>query len=380
MEKIFLPLMILFHVQGLETLPLTELCQKWELFTLAYNSPKYLFNFVLFYSTMVQIAWIILSDEAKRETALLLTFILQMSAHISLYRSRRHIKSLLKQISGLFTILETNCNMRGLKITIFIYCICLSSIASTYGTIYLKSIMTINAHHVINNSSYIAEDFKEYFTFILDVKIVSTAFVLCSLNASFGGYYSFACCCVKFLFTKFISRSKFLIVRGDYHTIFRIYDKLIEMIIRMDNFLAYAAFINVLGNLAGIFYTLYALIVLSEDDYLCYIYFLGAVTCYSLWLLMIMLSASAANQAAKEAKASIMSIPGWFPQHSKQLKMLVRKKYKHKEFSLTLWKIYVVKKSMLLSALGTLVTYGMIVGTLGTVQISENIVKNTTTA
>ncbi|GFT43646.1 uncharacterized protein NPIL_602771 [Nephila pilipes] len=241
--------------------------------------------------------------------------------------------------------------------------------------------MTINAHRVLRNSSYIAEEFKEYFLFILDAKIVSTAFVLCSLNASFGGYYCFACCCVKSVFSKFVLRSEFLIMKGDYHTIFLVYDKLIEMMICADNFLAYAAFINVLGNLAGLFYTVYTVIVFSEEDYLCQIYFGGAAMCYSLWLLMIMLSASAANQAANTAKATVISIPGWFPYQSKQLKMLVRKKYKQKELSLTLWKIYVIEKSMLLSALGTLVTYGMIIGTLGTVQNSGNIVvKNTLNA
>ncbi|GIZ04642.1 hypothetical protein CEXT_164861 [Caerostris extrusa] len=40
--------------------------------------------------------------------------------------------------------------------------------------------------------------------------------------------------------------------------------------------------------------------------------------------------------------------------------------------ALTLWKIYRIDKSLLISAIGTLISYGILVGTLGSVQNSNN--------
>ncbi|GIZ04644.1 hypothetical protein CEXT_164871 [Caerostris extrusa] len=40
--------------------------------------------------------------------------------------------------------------------------------------------------------------------------------------------------------------------------------------------------------------------------------------------------------------------------------------------SLTLWKIYRIDNSLLISAIGTLISYGILVGTLGSVQSSNN--------
>ncbi|GBN53132.1 hypothetical protein AVEN_151987-1 [Araneus ventricosus] len=80
--------------------------------------------------------------------------------------------------------------------------------------------------------------------------------------------------------------------------------------------------------------------------------------------LMVILSASSVNKAALTARNMVISLPGWIPQSYQEIKILVRRKYM-KKVSLTLWKIYKIDNSLLISALGTLVTYGFLMGTLG---------------
>ncbi|GBN73401.1 hypothetical protein AVEN_219675-1 [Araneus ventricosus] len=91
---------------------------------------------------------------------------------------------------------------------------------------------------------------------------------------------------------------------------------------------------------------------------------------YLVLLSIIILPAASVNNAMKEAKDIITSLPGWFPEHYMDLKLRIRRKFK-KTTGLTLWKIYVIDKSLLLSLLGTLVTYGILIGTLGTVRSSK---------
>ncbi|GFQ72040.1 uncharacterized protein TNCT_687521 [Trichonephila clavata] len=91
---------------------------------------------------------------------------------------------------------------------------------------------------------------------------------------------------------------------------------------------------------------------------------------------MILYSAAIANEAAMLAQDTVISVPAWFRQNYKELKMMIHRRFKRK-YSLTLWKIYVIDKRLLISALGNLVTYGILLGALGSLQFSrtENLVS-----
>ncbi|GIY03041.1 uncharacterized protein CDAR_511441 [Caerostris darwini] len=92
---------------------------------------------------------------------------------------------------------------------------------------------------------------------------------------------------------------------------------------------------------------------------------------YFLLLLITLTPAAAANQAAAMARERVLSLSVWFPKRYSIIKMHVRRKCMHKT-ALTLWKIYRIDKSLLISAIGTLISYGILVGTLGSVQNSNN--------
>ncbi|GIY38495.1 hypothetical protein CDAR_39291 [Caerostris darwini] len=92
---------------------------------------------------------------------------------------------------------------------------------------------------------------------------------------------------------------------------------------------------------------------------------------YFVLLMMILPSAAAANQAATTAREIALSLPGCFPKRYSTIKLLVCRSFMPNT-SLTLWNIYRIDKSLLISAIGTLITYGILLGTLGSVQSSSN--------
>ncbi|GIZ04638.1 uncharacterized protein CEXT_164841 [Caerostris extrusa] len=92
---------------------------------------------------------------------------------------------------------------------------------------------------------------------------------------------------------------------------------------------------------------------------------------YFVLLMMTLPPAEAANQAAATAREIVLSLPGWFPKRYSTIKLLVCRRFLPKT-ALTLWNIYRIDKSLFISAIGTLITYGILLGTLGSVQSSNN--------
>ncbi|GFT98458.1 uncharacterized protein NPIL_645441 [Nephila pilipes] len=78
-------------------------------------------------------------------------------------------------------------------------------------------------------------------------------------------------------------------------------------------------------------------------------------------LLLLMIPAAGCNRASNLAQDKIKSLPGWLPEHRKVLKMHIHQKHR-KTFPMTLWNIYVIDESLLISAFETLLTYGFLVG------------------
>ncbi|GBL92380.1 hypothetical protein AVEN_174677-1 [Araneus ventricosus] len=80
-----------------------------------------------------------------------------------------------------------------------------------------------------------------------------------------------------------------------------------------------------------------------------------------------MIPAAAANEAARVARDVALSLPTLYPQRHQEANLLLFN-ISAREPSLTLWKIYRIEKSLLISTVGSLVTYGLLVGTFGTVS------------
>ncbi|GIY94403.1 uncharacterized protein CEXT_369351 [Caerostris extrusa] len=144
-----------------------------------------------------------------------------------------------------------------------------------------------------------------------------------------------------------------------------------DTMIIMDNFFNLPIFISVFNILAGLFWYGYCFAFPPNVSNATEIYVSAGFVEYFVLLLITLTPAAAANQAAAMAREIFLSLPAWFPERYSSIKLHVRRKFMHKTV-LTLWKIYRIDKSLLISAIGTLISYGILVGTLGSVQNSNN--------
>ncbi|GFY67262.1 uncharacterized protein TNIN_439311 [Trichonephila inaurata madagascariensis] len=84
--------------------------------------------------------------------------------------------------------------------------------------------------------------------------------------------------------------------------------------------------------------------------------------CYFTFQLLIMVSASRTNEMAKKVQNTLQCLKYRFSRDLRETKL---QEVCTKESNLTLWKIYVVDRSLLITSFGTLLTYGILIGTLG---------------
>ncbi|GFT46664.1 uncharacterized protein NPIL_538411 [Nephila pilipes] len=130
-----------------------------------------------------------------------------------------------------------------------------------------------------------------------------------------------------------------------------------------NEFLSYPAFINVLCSMGTLFAFNYSVVFYPSHDIKTYFILMYWVLQYVMSLLLLIIPAAGCNRALNLAQEKIKSLPGWLPEHRKVLKMHIRKRHR-KAFPLTLWNIYVIDESLLISAFGTLLTYGFLVGNI----------------
>ncbi|GFY58270.1 uncharacterized protein TNIN_142841 [Trichonephila inaurata madagascariensis] len=96
-------------------------------------------------------------------------------------------------------------------------------------------------------------------------------------------------------------------------------------------------------------------------------YFLSLIFSVIFYLtaqLMIMLSASVTNELANKVKCVVRCLPYQDAIQDPKRKFKL-KKYLNQDNSLTLWKVYVMDWSLIITSIGTLLTYGILIGTLG---------------
>ncbi|GIX93765.1 uncharacterized protein CDAR_606331 [Caerostris darwini] len=97
----------------------------------------------------------------------------------------------------------------------------------------------------------------------------------------------------------------------------------------------------------------------------------GGTIYFLVLTLIVILIASSVNKSAELARDAIRCFAERFPLHYNKLNFYSHLQMKQKP-SLTLWDIYKIDKSLLISVLGTLITYGCLVGTVGSVQKLKN--------
>ncbi|GIY44595.1 uncharacterized protein CDAR_124971 [Caerostris darwini] len=128
---------------------------------------------------------------------------------------------------------------------------------------------------------------------------------------------------------------------------------------KIDELFSFPTFIATVMNLSALFWTGYNVAFITEIN----LYVMAPVIHFLSHHLLLTISASMTNEKAKKAKLIIQCLL----RHS-HLDKRMKIKYEMNiamESNLTLWNIYVVDRSLLIASLGSLLTYGILLATLG---------------
>ncbi|GFR21717.1 uncharacterized protein TNCT_141591 [Trichonephila clavata] len=130
----------------------------------------------------------------------------------------------------------------------------------------------------------------------------------------------------------------------------------------MDSEFSFLAFVTILINTSGLFWDVYR-IMFHKNETTGYVILTLSGISYLVLLIQLMISGSASNELANIVKIHIQCLPHKAIENQDQMNIF--KKTLLQDNGLTLWKIYVMDRSLLIVTFGTLLTYGIMLGTLG---------------
>ncbi|GFU13533.1 uncharacterized protein NPIL_435331 [Nephila pilipes] len=220
-------------------------------------------------------------------------------------------------------------------------------------------------------SEFLSKKLKENFFIVSDISVIISTAVLSLVFTSVSGYYGLVCIYFDTLCYRLKVQIRNVKDSMDCGRIIYAYLKIRKIMESLEHFMCSSAFVMVVSSMTGMFYMGYNMIFIPKDgyiDYLCYLS--GGLFLFSI-IAIIIASASAANRGAELAKEAVMSLPGIFPKCYNELKVILRKDCKQQLF-LTLWNMYKIDRSLIITAMGVLANYGILVATLGTVINRSN--------
>ncbi|GFY57661.1 uncharacterized protein TNIN_310871 [Trichonephila inaurata madagascariensis] len=363
LEKSFLPILFLFNLTGLEYLPSHGVFKQNRFCSFISEFLKYLFRFLQCLGIIAQIFSVILLEEKKVPVSVFILVTLQIAVNIQTCRSREQIRVILMKLWKCSQMLHCYQNGQKLRASISAFIVFLILLNIIYISTYFYSNEYAVYRSLIQNSHafYNLPKLKQYTIHIPEVCIIANPTAAALVFSSLAGYYGFVCLYVKDLFNRIENGIIHLGKDFSHLPLIQSYIELAGLMKSMDDYLSFSAFIIVLSSLAGLFYINFGILIFSIDG--CVHPLTGETYFFSL-VCMVILSASAANRAFLTAKEALLSLPAKIPQHYDELKIIVCRECM-KDVSLTLWKVYKIEPSLLLSAMGLLITYGMLLATLG---------------
>ncbi|GFR10066.1 uncharacterized protein TNCT_534461 [Trichonephila clavata] len=150
----------------------------------------------------------------------------------------------------------------------------------------------------------------------------------------------------------------------DMEDLFVVFGAVMRCMRSMNLHLSLPAFLAVLFTMTGLFSSGYKMAFHPDVTETYFLSLICSVIFYLSAQFMIMLSASITNELANNVKCVVQCLPYRNAIQDPKRKFKL-KKYLNQNNSLALWKVYVMDWSLIVTSIGTLLTYGILIGTLG---------------
>ncbi|GIY94410.1 hypothetical protein CEXT_369401 [Caerostris extrusa] len=162
----FLPIFLLFHLQGMGTLPCPNCFARSNLFKVMWNLTKYRFPCILGCITVIQTLWLCFISNNKDERAALIVLFLQLWIYISVFRSRTRIRLLTEELFKISNMLRvyTIQKKKLLKIYIWVYCSFVTFVTVFFEVTFFNTGLIANKQQRLRNSELDPEHLKARLT------------------------------------------------------------------------------------------------------------------------------------------------------------------------------------------------------------------------
>ncbi|KAG8194935.1 hypothetical protein JTE90_021396 [Oedothorax gibbosus] len=293
------------------------------------------------------------------ECALLLVLVFQSTAHVFIYRHRKRVPLVVKNLAQASRMLGRIGYFANIRRRVIAQ-VC----RDVFYMVFLVTLrLTSDNMHLLGAT---CERSQTCFAMGYMAGLVAPVVMLVLLT-SFVSFYSNVCAILKYLFGQLVEELQKSDIEEEYLRLLHIYREIINVMSIVEEHFSFPVCATMLTTMGGLFRTSYVVMFQADMDYPKYFYSLITGFAYGYSLVNLIVRASEANRYAEMARGAVVRLPGVLPKHYRQLKLVIRKEFKGKTV-LTFWRIYVIDRSMLLSVLGTLATYGILVATLGNVQ------------
>ncbi|GBO40163.1 hypothetical protein AVEN_73136-1 [Araneus ventricosus] len=373
--KVFRLVFILFYIVGIE-LPISPKRRKnryprthrrdvrvHRILSYCRKCPKY-FVLIIFFVIVTEMVWDIINLEDKRTAAtyfLLIVFTLILL--ISIHKSRRTMFQMTQMLSEVFKCFPRyNLNLvRYLSHALLVFSVIVSVYMAIVFNFHSTSLTYTEKRKFCENN--VVTDFlnlQSYCFVTFQTVGCLTQAVGSILFSLFSVFYSLVCILVQVLLSHLLNKINKANSSEELHKPLFLFAIISRIMNCLEDTFSSSVFLETVMSMVGMFRAGYIVAFLSTVrlDYLPQLLF-GIVG--FVHQLLIIISASSANE---KAALTMKSLSCRIPESETDLRFKLRRiSGEHK--SLSVWKIYVLDRSLVVTSVGTLVTYGMLIGTIG---------------
>ncbi|GFV58575.1 uncharacterized protein TNCV_2897521 [Trichonephila clavipes] len=193
--------------------------------------------------------------------------------------------------------------------------------------------------------------------------VESLSFVIAIMALSvFVTYYSLTCSFVRDVLKCLLVQMPRFESSNDFKKLHSTYEDIMKKLNYVDSEFSFLAFITILINTSSLFWNVYRIAFYKNTASGYVLYTLSGIF-YLVLLLQLMISGCASNELANEVRVLIQCLPRESAENEQNINFF--KKTLLQDNGLTVWKIYVMDRSLVICLFGSLLSYGIMLGTLG---------------
>ncbi|GBM45921.1 hypothetical protein AVEN_206463-1 [Araneus ventricosus] len=295
-----------------------------------------------------------IGEEIRNQFPILIIGILKVTLYISIYRKRRHILKIMENLNQELKMFPKH-NLRKEKYSLIAF--------FTFTSLFCVVWYVMDFHFGFGrkkNQQYIVGVLlrKPFISCFVEINDFLFDFVGIIVVSSFTVFYMLVCILSRIIFQRIRDNLGLVRVLEDFQKLATFHEHILNILGYFDKNLSFSSFITILLTMIGIFRCGYSVAFIEDNSTLLNAYMLSSMFLYMLFQLLLMISGSITNEDANGT--------------SNVLKKRYNKDFKSPKLevdfsqnSLTLWRIYILDRSLIIASFGTLLTFGILLATLG---------------